>query len=459
MTTPIGGVALGRRALRNIGLAPDHTIHSGELLYGAASGDNIQLAMLQQVHTLPIVAPDMLTGMLSFTPNISVFEPGDEDVGRFADAYDQTIVSRSSDMTFNTDGANWTDLRAMAEAFALRLTSPSVAMANHIPGATGNAEYAILNVGTSIPDAGIPDERFHVRQDLAVPIDMGQPFRLWRLMWEEGLSRMYVMPGSVLQSIQLDAALRREIRMSAQFVGSDVVDVSMDRDLDLNDGTVNEGSNVLANYFDPGYPGMGGTSASIFDDRGGADRADLGVATYRNGVGGAIAQSIRAVKPRFTAQTIQVFMDVLGGNTPVRIESNLVNASITLNTGLMPSWRFGNLGFSTVVRARRGIQARLTFLNTLTGRRQFQQFLRPDRLVQKLWLVFYDPSYAARMILKANVRISGSGRLPGDDGQGANTTELTYRSVGVGRAAVLTDPDVILSEGQSDFELIFDNLR
>ena len=449
MTTPIGGVALGRRALRNIGLVPDHALHSGELLYGAASGDNIQLAMLQQVHQLPIVAPDMLTGMLSFTPNISVFEPGDEDVGRFADAYDQTIVSRSSDITFNTDGANWTDLRAMAEAFALRLTSG--ASPDEIPGSTGNAEYGILNAGTNIPSAGKPGGRLHVRQDLAVPIDMGQPFRLWRLMWEEGLSRMYVMPGAVLQSIQLDAALRREIRMSAQFMGSDIVDVAMERDLDLNDATPNEGSNVLANYFDPAYPGMGGTPTSIFDARGGADQEDKGVATYR--AGGAITLAVRAVKPRFTAQTIQVFMDVMGGNTPARIESNLVNASITLNTGLMPSWRFGNLGFSTVVRARRGIQARLTFLNTLTGRRQFQQFLRPDREVQTLWLVFYDPSYAARMILKANVRISGSGRLPGDDGQGANTTELTYRSVGVNAA------DAIIGEGQSDFELIFDDLR
>ena len=452
-------IKLGRRALRNIALAPDQTLYSGQLLYGASSNDNIQLAMLQQVHELPTVAPSLLTGMLSFTPNITVFEPGDEDVGRFADAYDQTITSRSADVTFNTDGANWEDLKSMAEAFAVALTSE----VNGIPPTTipgGGPEYGVLNLGTNVPAGGRAMKRIaHIRQDLAVPLNSGQQFKLWRMMWEEGLDRMYVMPGTVLQSIQLDAALRREIRMSAQFVGADVVDVQMDRDLALNSAMANAGSNVLGNYFRPDYP-LGGAAHTpanaIFVDRAGADQDDKGTATWRDGA--SIEYAVRAVKPRFTAQTIQVFMDASGGDVPVRIESDLVNASITLNTGLMPSWRFGNLGFSTVVRSRRGIQARLTFLNTQQGRAQFQQFLRPDRRVQKIWMVFYDPSFSKRMILKANIRISATGRLPGDDGQGANTTEFTYRSVGVRPGATANDPDLILNEGESDFELIFDDL-
>lgn len=445
-------IKLGRRALRNIALVPDQTLYSGQLLYGASSNENIQLAMLQQVHELPTEAPDLLTGMLSFTPNITVFEPGDEDVGRFADAYDQTITSRSADVTFNTDGANWEDLKSMAEAFAVALTSEVNGIApTTIPG---GGEYAVLNLGTNVPAGGRVMKRVaHIRQDLAVPLNSGQQFKLWRMMWEEGLDRMYVMPGAVLQSIQLDAALRREIRMSAQFVGADVVDVQMERDLALNSAMANAGSNVLGNYFRPDYP-LGGAAHTpanaIFVDRAGADAEDKGTATWRDG--GSIEYAVRAVKPRFTAQTIQVFMDPDGTNSPERIESDLVNASLTLNTGLMPSWRFGNLGFSTVVRARRGIQARLTFLNTQKGREQFQQFLRPDRRVQKIWMVFYDPSYSKRMILKANIRISATGRLPGDDGQGANTTEFTYRSVGVGAN------NEILGEGESDFELIFDDL-
>ena len=450
MTMPMSSaIKLGRRALRNIALAPDQTLYSGQLLYGATSNENIQLAMLKEVHQLPDVAPDLLTGMLSFTPNITVFEPGDEDVGRFADAYDQTITSRSADVTFNTDGANWADLRAMGEAFAVALSG---APATLVPGA--GAEYIVLNNGIGIPVGGIAGKRLHIRQDLAVPLNSGQEFKLWRMMWEEGLDRMYVMPGTVLQSIQLDAALRREIRMSAQFVGADVVDVQMDRDLSLNN-RVGEGSNVLSNYFRPDYP-LGGAAHTpanaIFEERaGGDDREDKGTATWYDGAD--VVYAIRAVKPRFTAQTIQVFMDIDGGNVPERIESDLVNASLTLNTGLMPSWRFGNLGFSTVVRSRRGMQARLTFLNTQQGREQFQQFLRPDRRVQKLWMVFYDPSFSTRMILKANIRISATGRLPGDDGQGANTTEFTYRSVGVDAS------NEILGEGESDFELIFDDLR
>ena len=445
-------IKLGRRALRNIALAPDQTLYSGQLLYGAASNENIQLAMLQQVHELPTVAPSLLTGMLSFTPNITVFEPGDEDVGRFADAYDQTITSRSADVTFNTDGANWEDMKSMAEAFAVALTSEVGGIPpTTIPG--GGAEYGVLNLGTNVPGGGRALKRVHIRQDLDVPLNSGQQFKLWRMMWEEGLDRMYVMPGAVLQSIQLDAALRREIRMSAQFVGADVVDVQMERDLDLNNALANAGSNVLGNYFRPDYP-LGGAAHTpanaIFVDRAGADRDDKGTATWKDGA--SVEYATRTIKPRFTAQTIQVFMDVSGGNVPVRIESDLVNASITLNTGLMPSWRFGNLGFSTVVRARRGIQARLTFLNTQQGREQFQQFLRPDRRVQKLWMVFYDPSFSTRMILKANIRISATGRLPSDDGQGANTTEFTYRSVGVDAN------NEILGEGESDFELIFDDL-
>ena len=100
MTMPIGPVTIGRRALRDIAFVKDanNLINSGEILYNASVGDNIQLEMLKSAHGLPTEAPTMLTGMINFTPNISVFEPGDEDVGRFANAYDQTITHLGQQM-------------------------------------------------------------------------------------------------------------------------------------------------------------------------------------------------------------------------------------------------------------------------------------------------------------------------------------------------------------------------
>ena len=77
---------------------------------------------------------------------------------------------------------------------------------------------------------------------------------------------------------------------------------------------------------------------------------------------------------------------------------------------------------------------------------------------KRIWLVFWNTNRTKRMLVKLNARISGTGRLPGDDGQGANTTELNYMSVGVGRGAAAGDPDLILGQGTSDFELVFDDL-
>lgn len=443
-------VMIGRRALRNIAFAKDvnNLLRSGQLLYGADVGDNIQLEMLKEIHKLPAQAKEtdpppvsMLTGMLTFNPNISVFEPGDEDVGRFANAYGQTITSRSSDVTFSTDGAVYEDLVEMGESIAKALAMPATPAANY-------PELAAS--GTFKPGAA---KRTHIRPDLDVKDDEGQQFQLYRLMWEEGLSRMYVMPGLILGTIQLNATLRQAVRMSSQFTGADIIDVSKVRDLFDPD---NAKVDVLSNYFQPtnetaksGYPW------TILPDNTDISTAkDEGVASYRAATGG-VEQAVRAIKSRFTAQTIEVYINPEGGSqedvSSFKIDSDLVGAQVTISTGLMPSWRFGNLGFSTVVRTRRGITFQLTFLNTSRGRRQFQEFLRPEREVQTIWMVFYNTARTKRMIIKGNIRISGVGQLPGDDGQGANTTQLNYRTVGV------DENNNIMGLDQSDYELIFDD--
>ena len=466
-------VAIGRRALRNIAFVkdPENLLHSGELLYGGGvnSGGNLQLAMLKAVHQLPTESPQMLTGMVTFNPNITVFEPGDEDVGRFANAYDQVITSRSADVTFSTDGSNFEDLAEMGEAIAKALTKE-----NGMPLEATDFTPE-LNAGTLGFPTKAMSKRTYIRPDVGVPINSGQEFQLYRLMWEEGLDRMYVMPGTVLNSIQLNATLRQAVRMSAQFTGADVIDVAMRRHRSLFLGTPTDlmGAAILANYFDPGYPnegpmgGVGTDEKRIFGARIStltpADAIDQGVSTWRDT--NTITVEPRSIKSRFTAQNIEVYIavdgeepstgdlaEIVNGVPKYKVDSDLVGAQVTITSGLMPSWRFGNLGFSTVVRGRRGITARLTFLNTNRGRRQFQEFLRPERNVQKVWIVFHDGSRNKRMIIKMNARISGTGQLPGDDGQNANTTELNYRSVGVNRVGD------ILGDGESDFELIFDDL-
>ena len=60
------------------------------------------LNILETIHTLPTANSIYLpTGMLvPFTPEIATFEPGDEDVGSYANAFDQTILSRLAGNAF-----------------------------------------------------------------------------------------------------------------------------------------------------------------------------------------------------------------------------------------------------------------------------------------------------------------------------------------------------------------------
>ena len=112
----------------------------------------------------------------------------------------------------------------------------AVARAISGPALTVISDPDLFIGGTFAPPA-MATRRRHIRPDISVPLSMGQEFQLYRLLWSEGLDRMYVMPGLVLNSIQLNATLRQAIRMSAQFTGADIVDVAQMRHLMLNEST------------------------------------------------------------------------------------------------------------------------------------------------------------------------------------------------------------------------------
>ena len=183
---------LGRIALRNFAMTrqayiwqdvegnPHNTadgfVGSGVTVFPSA------LEILEAIHTLPPTAGSIYlpTGMLvPFTPEIATFEPGDEDVGSYANAFDQTILSRLAGMRFSSDGMSYEDMLEVCRCFGR-----AHGVDGQVPGGgglfyTGGAAKLIPDF---TPDAGT---RTSIRQRLGIT----DGFQSWSFMWQDGMEQ------------------------------------------------------------------------------------------------------------------------------------------------------------------------------------------------------------------------------------------------------------------------------
>ena len=459
-------VTLGRIALRNFAMVRqgyswiDHE-GNARLITDGFVGPEITvfpdaLSILKDIHKLPESAPYMPTGMLvPFTPDIGTFEPGDEDVGSYADAFDQTILSRLAGMRFSTDGMSYEDMQELCRCFGVAYEFAG------LPDSSGKfytASPVLAIPGDFAITAGTGYTT--IRQQVGVT----DGFQSWSFLWQDGMEqaefphrRIYIMPFAFVSGMRITAGLRSEIGVAVSCIAREVVEVANVRDWVLR-------ANLETNeFYDENYPLDG---AGLFVRPVGDTSEDIGITSHvdladpNNPV---YLESVRNVKHRFTSPNIEIYLDngtALRGlsdnpTAAMAIDSDVVGMTLDLSTGLNPSWRFGDLAFRQTIRIRRGMNLSLSFVNDTRGRAQFRRFLAARRKVQKIWIVFYDPEHTRQMVIEAYIRLANVGDLPSDDGQGADVFPLMYRSVGVRQNTAAPFQEIYLTRNESDFAIHF----
>ena len=413
------------------------------------------LTIMEEAHKQPTSGSNLYlpTGMLvPFTPEIATFTPGDEDVGSYANAFDQTITSRMASCTFSTDGMSYEDMKELCHCFGNIYTGGSARKFT-----TGGEDLVIPQ------QSGIADP--FTENALTVRQSMGKTdgFQTWSFLWQDGLEQanynptensypqIYVMPLAFVTNVRIQAGIRREVGMTASAVAREVIEVCNRRDWGFKTARTRE----LSDFYSDTYPFTpeiynGVPFGSITPQN---QSRDTGIDFY-----GTDSRKPREVKNRFIAAGIEIYLDPTGmveGSVQANdiISSDNVAMTIDLSTGLNPSWRFGDLSFRQGIRARRGMMLSLDFVNDNKGRGQFRRFLSQRRKVQKIWIAFHDQERKHRMVIESYIRNVNIGQLPSDDGQWADVFPLMYQSVGVKPTGI--DSEQYLLDDESDFAIHF----
>ena len=458
---------LGRVALRDFAMVRQGytTDPDGANIPGGWVGSGVSvfpdaLSIMRKAHDLPSAAPYLPTGMLvPFTPEIATFTPGDEDVGSYANAFDQTITSRMASCTFSTDGMSYEDMKELCECFGTVNVDGRISDKLPFPETVGsfpnNRTTALALPRDDANGFSASSWEKSIRQRMGFT----DGFQTWSFLWQDGLEKgpltpeiarqIYVMPLAFVSNIRIQAGIRREIGMTASAVAREVIEVANVRDWELS--ITDKDMDNLERYYAPNYPD------EIFTPAPSSDRpasTDTGIGHHQ---GTGPNPAIRELKHRFISAGIEIYLDNTGSTDQPnedmhRIESENVAMTIDLSTGLTPSWRFGDLAFRQGIRARRGMMLSLDFVNDNKGREQFRRFLSVRRKVQKIWIVFYDPERRHRMVIESYIRLVNVGQLPSDDGQWADVFPLMYQSVGIKPSG---SDEVYLEDNESDFALHF----
>lgn len=462
---------LGRVALRDFAMLrqgyvedpdgvdiPDGWVGPGVSVFPSA------LRIMEKAHSIPTTEPYPPTGVLvPFTPEIATFTPGDEDVGSYANAFDQTITSRMASCTFSTDGMSYEDMKELCRCFGIPTNSPQLPMGY-------SATPGLFNERTA--GISIPGEPSGITNNVTTRQRMGYTdgFQTWTFLWQDGLEKassglpagdgsdierqIYVMPLAFVSNVRIQAGIRREIGMTASAIAREVIEVANVRDWFPSSPT-----HELKDYYAKDYP------KGIFTRASGP--LDEGILSYESGTNGPIIAGVRKLKHRFISAGIEIYLQddpsrIFSDASPdtmhlgERVDSDNVGMTIDLSTGLNPSWRFGDLAFRQGIRGRRGMMISLDFVNDSNGRRQFRRFLALRREVQKIFIVFYDPEYNHRMIIESYIRLVNVGQLPSDDGQLSDVFPLMYQSVGIKYNSA--GEEVYLNDKESDFAIHFSEI-